>query len=554
MSAGYDVPGGVVRSESPPGRWRAVLRSRRLERTLWLVPLGIAAAYILVFVVRLPQNVRDLSWISDYAASFTVTETLAKTGTEGHAVLSSAGGYVLIWFGLLTVNLPFHRELWEIGPPILFLVSSLAVGWSVAQLTARRTALIAALVVLVASPLALRFLLGAIDHILAYSATALLGAYLVWLARARQRSRAHAIGVPLIAAAVLGVCLASDIMLGVSAVVPLTFTALLAATRPDRRSRRIAVSALATVLLAAAIAKLTSTVMGSLGFITLAPSFGIAPLSAIPGHVQLLFEGLKGLFNGGLGKQIPGTLHGPLGLACDIVMVAALLTLLLVGLQAMLALVWSDRHDREGRDRLAERLHIIYWFSSAVALCGAFLLTTRALPELEYYYLTVVFSVGAVLPLVLGRRTPARQLMLVGAAVFFAGSLVALVSYNLNVSAPYSRYGPTVASIAKANHVSVGYAGEWEGSNFTWGTSNRVLVRPIMNCQNPAGADICPFYFETLPSWYAPQHRHTFLLVDSTEFWLQGLPTGLGTPIAHYAFGPITMYIYGYDIASRLGP
>jgi hypothetical protein len=79
-------------------------------------------------------------------------------------------------------------------------------------------------------------------------------------------------------------------------------------------------------------------------------------------------------------------------------------------------------------------------------------------------------------------------------------------------------------------------------------------VRPLMACPNPAGAELCPFYLVAVPSWYVPQRRRTFLLVDSEEPWVSSLPRGLGKPLAAYAFGAMHMYIYPYDIASRFGP
>jgi hypothetical protein len=51
-----------------------------------------------------------------------------------------------------------------------------------------------------------------------------------------------------------------------------------------------------------------------------------------------------------------------------------------------------------------------------------------------------------------------------------------------------------------------------------------------------------------------PRQRRSFLLVDGEEGWIRSLPSGLGRPLAVYPIGAIRMYIYPYDIASRLGP
>jgi hypothetical protein len=107
---------------------------------------------------------------------------------------------------------------------------------------------------------------------------------------------------------------------------------------------------------------------------------------------------------------------------------------------------------------------------------------------------------------------------------------------------------------ATANGATYGYGGYSEGSNLTWLNHEHVVSRPVMECSNPAGAGICPFYIESVPSWYVPQQRRTFLVVNSQELWVKTLPSGLGKPIATYSFGTISLYIYPYDIASRLGP
>jgi hypothetical protein len=74
-------------------------------------------------------------------------------------------------------------------------------------------------------------------------------------------------------------------------------------------------------------------------------------------------------------------------------------------------------------------------------------------------------------------------------------------------------------------------------------------------CENHAGADLCPFYLGRVASWYAPAPRRSFVLVNPADPFLPGIPPGLGKPIAAYELGgSIKMYIYPYNVASRLGP
>jgi hypothetical protein len=535
-------------------------RSLDLANLVWLLPLALAAAYLVVFVVQLPHNVVSLTWDSDYASGYTVPETLVKTGTAGNMVLSSAGQWVPLWFGLLTASLPLHRELWDVAPTLLFLASALVVGWSVAQLAGRRAAVLAVLLALVASPLALAFFMAAVAHNTVYPCTALLGAYLIWLTRIDRRRRLLSFAVPPVAGVVIGTCLASDPLLAATALVPLGVTAVLAGVRRERRSRLVAASVLVTLAVAVPVGKLTTSVMHSLGFGTWWLPAKVVPLSELPEQASLLFRGLKALFNGYLGGgEWTGTLHTELGLASTIVMSVALLTLVVVGAVTVARFVWSGlrRNAVQTRAQQARSLHVIYWVCSAAAACGAFWIageTGGGTNVHESYYATTIFSVAAIVPLLLRGRSPARWLIPVGASIYFLASLVGLTSNYMDPFPWVAQAEPTVAKIARANHVTVGYGGYWVGSSMTWNSHGQLRVRPLMECPNPQGADLCPFYMAAVPSWYVPAERHTFLLVGGQGEWVHALPAGLGNPLAAYTIGAMRMYIYPYDIASRLGP
>jgi hypothetical protein len=536
--------------------WRDELPGR-VHMLVWSIPLAIAAVYLIVFAARLPHVLTELAWDSDYASGFTIPETLTQTGLNGHMVMASSGQWVSLWFGLLTGRLPLHRQLWEAAPAVVFAASVLAVGWSVGQVAGRHAAVLAVLIGCVASPLALVFFMAGETHNSAYLATALIGAYLIWLTR-EGRPRVSALVVPPLAGVVLGVCLASDFLVAATGLIPLTLTAILAALRRERRSRLLALSALATVVVAIPIARLTSATMNSLGYLTLRTPTKIAPLSELPTRAQLLLKGLKALFGGYLGPERPGALHVELGVASDVVMAAALGALVVVGALSIARSIASGLHQNKAQTpaQQVRSLHVIYWVSSAVAACGAFWIVaeTGGSNAHEAYYGTVIFSVAAVVPLLLSARSAARWLIPAGASIYFAASLAGLTSDYTNIAGWIGQLAPTITRVAQANHVTAGYGGWEEGSSLTWNTHGRVTVRPLMECANPAGANVCPFYMASVPSWYAPRQRRSFLLVDSQEPWLSSLPGGLGRPLAAYAFGSMRMYIYPYDIASRLGP
>jgi hypothetical protein len=552
-SAGSESSGG--RND---GRRGELSHTRSVLGIAALLPFGIAAVYLLLFVVKLPGNIREIAWISDYTTGFTVTEAVAKTGTEGHTVLASSGQWVSLWFGLLTARLPLHRELWSIAPTLLFFATALTIGWSVSQIATRRAALLSILLVLVASRVALMIFMAAVNHNALYPCTALAGAYLVWLAQGRRRRRVVVFGVPLCVGIVLGVCLASDLLTLATAILPLSITGVLAGLRRSSRSRIVGLSALASAAVSVPVAKLTSVTMESAGFALLPTPSKLVPSSLLGTQAQFFWEGLKALFNGTIGQVETGFLHSGLEVACDILLVTALLALLGFGVRVTVNFIrTARRRDGAGADdRLALSLHTIYWVGSAIGACLVVVLTAdmSAANFHESYYATVILSIAAIVPLLVSRRSRARWLVVAGVSVFFAASVVGLVSRHKTFPLSIARYESEIVHIAKTYHVDTGYAGYWDASSLTWSSGNRVLARPVMTCQSPTGANICPFYMERVPTWYVPRQRRTFVLLDAAEVWLDALPEGLGRPLAAFAIGPVRMYIYSYDVASRFGP
>jgi hypothetical protein len=538
-------------------RGASLSRAVDVSTLVWLPALVIAAIYLVVFAIQFSHDIALLGWNPSVASAYVMPETLARTGSGGFTVMGSTGLWAALWFGLLTARLPLHRELWDVAPTALFVLTGSIVSWSVAQLADRRAALLALLICVVVSPLALAFFMAPWAHNTVYPCTALLGAYLIWLARGDGRRRIVALAAPPALGVVVGVCLASDVLLAATGVIPLALAAVLAGLRRERRSRLIAASALTTVAVSVPIAKLTSATMGSLGYRTLPTPVKLASLPELPARAKLLFKGLKILLNGYLGPEAPGALHAELGLACDVVMSLALLALLIVGAWTAARLVGSGLHKgaSQAPAQQARSLHIVFWVASAGAACGAFWIAGEGpVTTHESLYATAIFSVAAVVPLLLGAHALARWLIPAGAAVMFAGALAGMGGAWSNLDPQIARAGPRVLAIAQANHVTAGYSNWADAAGLTWGLHNRVIVRPIVECANPSGANVCPGFQAFVPSWYVPRQRRSFLLVEENGVDLASVPEGLGKPLAEYAFGPMRMYIYPYDIASRLGP
>jgi hypothetical protein len=547
-------------------RRRPFSSTSKLALLAWSIPCSIALVYLGVFLARFGHNIWLLGWMSDYAFAFVAPQSLASAGIVGHTNLGTYGSYVPLWFGLLTAWMPLHRELWQLAPTALYLAAAGAVGWSVAQIANRRAAALAMLLALVASPWAWGVFMAPDAHNVVYPCTALLGGYLVWLARGEERRRATAVAGPLAIGVVLGTCFASDDLLLTTGLLPLFLTAILAGARRERRSKVVALSALASVVVALPVAWLTSTIMAALGFETEAQSLGLTPLSLLREHTELLKEGLKILFNGYLGGATPvgtvadGFLHAQLGTACYVLMLVTLGALLLAGIRSGVNFM-LPRKRRDGTPRstdLARDLHVVYWVSSAAMACGAYAFSNFLDAYHESFYATTILSVAAVVPLFAYAHSPLRWLVPVGASIFFLASAVGVTNYYVApINTSLIKYDSQILRLARENHVNVGYTGWWGASSMTWSVGESVKIRPIHWCPGAEGVRLCRFPHGTVGSWYVPRPRHTFLVVEPNQFAstsITVLPRGLGRPLAAYAIGPVQMYVYPYDIASRVGP
>jgi hypothetical protein len=552
----------AVRSAGPAGRSRRP--GSRSQLAQWAITgvLAVAVlAYAVWFVIRLHLNITSLLWNSDYASGYVLPETVARFGSGGHTVISTTGAWLPLWFGLLTARLPLHRELWEITPTVLFLVSAALVGWSVSLVSSRRAGLYAAVIVATASPFALAVFMAPVAHNTVYPMTALLPVYLLWQLRHEAQSRRVRFGVPLAMALLLGTTISSDKLLIVTGAVPMAIVAVLAILQRGRGTRLWGVWTLATLVMAAPVSIVTSAVMKAEGYQITPPPLQLTPLSQVGAHVRLMATGLRDLFNGYLGVRYPGTLHALLGTLCTMLLIASLCVLVWVGLRNLVVLFRGGAGSAEA---IVRPLHVTYWFTSAVAVCAAFLFTNASgvgNSTHESYYLTLVFSVAAVVALFAPTPNPRtrfewlRWVIPLGLAVFAIAGIVGLKREYITITyrSPIAADVAMIIHLAHQNDATTGYAGYWDASNVTWNTRERVEVRPIEQCARTHGAPICPFFLMRSPYWYIPRQRRTFLLVDPNELYVTSLPPGLGPPLAKYQLGSVTMYVYRYDIASRLG-
>ncbi len=536
-------------------RWREASVAARLRWSAWAAVAVLVLLYLISWVGHLHSTIDALLWNSDYAGGFTLSETLAHFGSGGNTVISTTGAWADLWFGLLTADLPFHRQLWEIAPTLLFIVSTLTIGFGVGRLAGRSAGLIAAAIVFVASPFALAVLMAPVAHNTVYPSTAIIGVLLPWALTRQWSSRVHWMAAIVFGAAVLGIDIASDKLLLITAVIPAGVLALALVVR--RSQRNAAIGVLATILLSAPAAVATNAIMKAEGYAITAPKLQRAPLSTIGFHFRLLWQALRNLAGGYLEAGHPGTLHPVLGVACTVVLSVGLAGLAWAGALAVVALV---RRQPAEDARWDAHIHVAYWFVSAIAVVATFVGSTAVgdgFGHHESYILTIVFSIAATVPFAAVRVSPLRWAAPFAVGLFAVASIVgSQESYNNAYRVPLSNVAGEIVQLARANHATRGFAGYWDASNLTWYEKGAITVRPLLQCANPNpnGSNICPFLLMRTSTWYRPQPGRSFLIVDPSNLFVTSLPDNLGPPLSSYALGPVTMYVYPYDIASKLGP
>jgi hypothetical protein len=81
----------------------------------------------------------------------------------------------------------------------------------------------------------------------------------------------------------------------------------------------------------------------------------------------------------------------------------------------------------------------------------------------------------------------------------------------------------------------------------------RLLVAPVTRCTR---TQLCPYDFFTIRSWYEPHPGRSFLLLDDTNNVVAGAPPFVRSAKDSRRFGPLTVYLFDYDIARhfRLPP
>jgi hypothetical protein len=493
------------------------------------VPLLAGTAYVATVAILGSELVEDNNWDSDASGTFTLAERLRGSGP---VPVAHYGEWTTIWGLLATRALPAHADIWDASGYVLTVAAALLLAWATAQVGGRWAGVTAGATALVVGPFVLRsFLSVGGSHLTVPLGAVVLAAALVLFAR--TTSSLLPIGVGLVA----GTNAASDPLLWIAGVVPFAAAGGLLARSTKRKDIGVCVGA--TLAIAVVSAVVTEVVMRMLDFhVVEAASVGTDSLGDLP-HNTLHLGRMIALL-GGANYALPGPYP-------DEPLRALVALLALVAVVAPLVLAFKTRVANS-----ALRAYACYWAVATVLLWLVFIVTPNATdlgPKSVNYLLTLAFAAGAGVGLLAATSHRAQLVVALGVAVVAAVNIAGIVRGRAEVSGirALADHATQLERVLEREGVTRGYAGFWNASNLSWQSGMKLLVAPIRNC----GVELCPYNVFTIRSWYAPTGSHTFLLIDPTLHVLRPPPFASRSYATH-RFGPLTLYLFDYDIARHI--
>lgn len=539
---------GATRSRA--GRAPGIEKRALFIRSDWWMWsfLPLAALYAVLLLAHLGHLLVNVYGDSD-ASSAPVLGEFYAARAGGKVIMANLPWFSTLIFELATKWLPAHREIWEIGPYLVGLLSIALMTWTAWRVAGRWAATLTAVILLCAGPPVLELMLWLNDHTTTWYSLVLLAAFLVIMAeRGATLGWLPLTALTLLIGVIAGINAASDKELLTSGVVPLLFaSATIWALSPNASTKKIMISggALAAVIGVSAVA--TTSIMHSAGVFLAYYELKFASLEVFFSNGKLWLQSIAALGNGNFFGE-PITFTTVLALACAALSIG--IVLLIPGY------TWRYiRSRRAGDEPIDERLtvYMLFWTASLICLSASFIVSSAPAAGTTRYLVGAVFAVAAMLPLLARSSVAARGAAVAGTLVFLLTSIIAL-NHSTAAKAPSAR-GPSphvaeaVAQAAESMNATLGYALYWDAAAITWRSNLRVRVAPLIGCAgSPTG--ICPGPFNYLESWYRPEPIRTFLLTDTSgPGWT---PPKLGPAIATYRFGTVTMYVYDHDIVTSL--
>ena len=516
-----------------------MLRDRRWE---W-APLVVAFAYLIVLVTRLRDLMGHNALNADSVSAPLIGELLHQAPDGREVLLGNFPWYQQLWFEQATRWAPAHRQLWELFPFGVALVAIALATWAAARVAGRWGAVITAVALFCASsPLITNFFQGT-THSPTSAQVALLAATAVWLATRPDLSRGALVGVIVVAGGLTAIGVASDQLLYAAGIVPFAFAAL-ALWRVV--SLRAGIAAAGVIVVGVVGGLVLKAIMHGAGYRIHPLGLHFADQDKLFTNGRLGIESIAYLGNGDFWGQTLGARGVFALLCCALVLTAAWAAIRLVR-------GWVRARVVEDPARV---VFVTFWSVCAIGTTAVFVLSTAPVDILSSRYLVPAwFALCSLLPLLALRHPAARIAIAVGVAVVGVASVIALArgdATDNGANWPDGALQGQLRTALQREHLKVGYAGYWDAAPITWGTHQDLEVYPVYACNGP---QLCRFYFHNISSWYTPRpNTRTYLIVDPAQPLVTGPDPGLGKPSKTLTVGRLQVYVYDFDIASKLGP
>lgn len=525
-----------------------------LKKYGWAAPLVLAAVYLVTLAAQFSQLLADVYLSADNASGPVLGELYDGTGHH-LVILGHSSWFSTVLFERWTQWLPAHRQLWELAPYAMALSSVAFVSWGVWRIAGRWAGAATLAVMVCAGPSLLTILMVANDHAPTWFTLALIGAFLAVLELGAVSSSSWLAVFAVVVGVLLGVNAASDVLLTISGAVPLLLAVLCTrALYPGRRTARAVWFAIASLIVALVAGLIAHGIMRHDDVISAhdPKTSMLAGAEVIGTNFKLWWQSLAVLGNGDFFGMSVG-FSALIAFACAAITLISIFFVPRIAHRELVHAVYERHGSPHTADQAARSAWCLFWASSAVLLSLAFVFSAGPEDLTSGRYLVgVIYAAAALVPMLGRRNLLVRVAVTAGATLYAFAGCLALAQERIGPPvSPTDPLAAAIAKVAKAEHMSIGYAGYWDADPITWATHFRVKVFPVGNCGNQR---LCGFELAIDTAWYTPRPRtHTFLLVDPAYPAYPSNPTpDLGRPIAVHQIGNITMYVYPYDIASRL--
>jgi hypothetical protein len=511
-------------------------------------------------LVQAPATIHSLDLSSDYAMSL-VLPALAGHAPAGSVIsLGNHPFYEAWWFERATVGLPHARAIWELAPFVVEGAGIAVVAWC-AWVALGGLAAIACAVALVSISDGWRVVLGMSGGRVgtAFHAGALCAVLLILAGagRAPNLSRRWLVALTVFTVAA-GAVASSDSLVAATVVVPYVLAPCVwwcyARTKEALRIGAYAIVTGAAALLGGVI--LTAWMHSEHVIHSPFPVVFTTAASLVT-NIDDLIGAWAGL-GGGAFFGLPASGTNLLTFVAGVLCLAALAGVL----WAMARRTYAFLHAASTGTAVppARGLYIAFWSFVIATDLAVYLLTSvsGSLGPGDHYLLSAWVGVAALLgAFVIGRRFWAT--LLAAAAIFGILNVRTHIADGVPAFgvAPDSQLAYDIEHFTRDYGAQFGFSEYGDAAPITWETHLATKVYPLQPCGVPSG--LCAFFIG-ISSWYTPiAHVHSFLLTDPRAGIAGGTitlpPADLGKPIAAEAFGGIwAVYVYSYDIASRVGP